>query len=128
MDNFGVASPSLRNIALPVPLPELFENREVKDHRYEWMGSSIKNLITLGERSSTGMVSETGVYVLDVMTWSPWSGYLKPGDVILGFNKDKIDKVTDLEHAYLGINENTPIELVIFRDQREQRIKITLKK
>ncbi|WP_291033752.1 PDZ domain-containing protein [Dyadobacter sp. 50-39] len=128
MDNFGVASPSLRNIALPVPLPELFENREVKDHRYEWMGSSIKNLNTLGERSSTGMVSETGVYVLDVMTWSPWSGYLKPGDVILGFNKDKIDKVTDLEHAYLGINENTPIELVIFRDQREQRIKITLKK
>lgn len=65
MKNFGVVSAHLIAIArvprmaIPVSLVEKKESRQEN-----WLGLSIKNLETLGERSATGMDAERGVYVV----------------------------------------------------------------
>ncbi|MBL0745756.1 PDZ domain-containing protein [Chryseolinea lacunae] len=116
MDSFGVLSPSLKARALKVQLPVILDNTESREHRYAWMGMSIKNLTTLGERSATGMATEAGVYVLEVETWSFWSKYLRPNDVILALGDTTIKTVEDLERSF-GALSSGEVAMTVFRSQ-----------
>lgn len=125
MNIFGVVSPALKSKAQSPPLPEIISNTDVQDNRYEWMGTTIKNLNTLGERSATGMASTTGVLVLEVATWSAWANDLKAGDVILNYDHRPVRNIEDLERAFMMTKEGNDIDMIVFRNQQE--IKTTVR-
>jgi hypothetical protein len=124
MDSFGVHSPHLRHIAMSVPLPRVLERIESQDVSFEWKGLLIKNLNTLGGRSATGMSSETGVLVLNIMQWSQFSPILKKGDVILSYNEMNVRNIIELEKADLQTRRQSKIDIVVFRDQKEQTVSL----
>jgi len=128
MDSFGVVAPALRAQAKPFPLPELLNLTSTNnpDEVHHFMGMKIKNLTTPGERSATGMSSEMGVLVLDVSSQSQVMGYLKPNDVLLKYNSRVIRKVSDLQEARMA-QIGSECEVTVFRNQKEQHIKITLR-
>ncbi len=122
MDQFGVVSADLKKVANHVVIPLLMRSTVNKQPVYEFMGAMIKNLSTLGERSATGMASETGVLVLEVAEKSPLRPYIKANDVILKVNNKTISKLTDLAAGYKG-----SVAITIFRDQKEQNVKVEIK-
>jgi len=128
MDSFGVLSPSLKALAKKFPFPELLTipSAAGSDEVYEFMGMKIKNLSTLGERSATGMSKETGVLVLEVTSQSQVTGYLKPNDVILKYNNRTIQKIPDLLEARMA-QIGSRCEVVVFRNQKELAVRITLR-
>jgi hypothetical protein len=127
MDSFGVISPRLKALAKKVPIPVLIELGKVGDSEIiDFMGAKIKNLNTLGERSATGMDDVRGILVIEVTIGSGASAFLQTNDVILSFNNKKTDKLRDLLEARMSvIGSNT--EVVVFRNQKEEKIQIILK-
>ena len=126
MDSFGVVSPKLKVLAKKVTLPSVLALDKVDaDEIIDFVGAKVKNLTTLGERSATGMDDTRGVLVVEVAAKSLASGFLHVNDVILSFNSKKTDKLRDLLEARMSvIGSNT--EVVIFRNQRKEKIEIVL--
>lgn len=125
MNDFGVQSPALRKLAKKVPLPKLEYLMDMTENNQviEWFGLQIKNLETLGERSATGMSSETGVLVLKVSPESPYVGKIKGNDVLLSYQQEDVKSVSDLLNAQKkAIGQK--IKLTIFRNQKMQIIEI----
>lgn len=88
-----------------------------------WNGLSLKNLTTLGERSATGMDSERGVYVVSVVALgSPFRDFIKPNDVIIGAGDSQVNNLDDLKKALNSIESTKEFPVVIFRNQKENRI------
>ena len=127
MDKFGVVSPKLKAISRKVELPSANRTTEQKgDQITEFMGMKIKNLTTLGERSATGMSSETGVLVIDVPANTPFAGNLRPNDVILGFNGRPVTKIYELLEQQARAGQVKTVEVKVFRNQKEQLITVKL--
>jgi hypothetical protein len=126
MESFGVISSKLRAKAKQVTFPKLVSMKVGEDEIIDFLGMKVKNLNTLGERSATGMSSETGVLIIDVPSKSIMSQYFQPNDVILSFNKNKIVRLPDLLNARFTVI-GTSTEVIIFRNQQEQSVKISLK-
>ncbi len=119
MDSFGVVSPELKALAKNVQLPEVITpDKEKEDQIIYFMGARVKNLNTLGERSATGMDETRGVLVVGVTSGSKASGVLQVNDVILSFNRKRIDTLHDLLEARMPVT-GTDAEIVIFRNQQE---------
>jgi hypothetical protein len=127
MDKFGVVSVRLKNLAKKVvlPVPVLKVEQRGNDIT-EFMGMKIKNLTTSGERSATGMNSETGIFIIDVPPNTAFAGNLKPTDVILAYNGKKVSTVSELQAQKTSENRNSLLEVLVFRNQKEQLIKINL--
>lgn len=121
MDSFGVISPRLKALAKKVPLPAVIKLDKVNDNEtIDFMGAKVKNLITLGERSATGMDDTRGVLVLDIAAGSVASNFLQANDVILGLNDKQVNKLRDLLEARMSvIGANTG--MIIFRNQKEEK-------
>jgi len=127
MDKFGVVSPKLKAMSKKVELPVPVLITEQKGNEItDFMGMKIKNLTTLGERSATGMNSETGVLIIDVPAKSAFAGNLRPNDVILGFNGRPVTKIYELLEQHAKIGETKVVELKVFRNQKEQLITVKL--
>lgn len=127
MDKFGVVSPRLKGLAKKVVLPVPVLKVEQKGNEItEFMGMKIKDLTTPGERSATGMSSETGVLIIDVPLNSPFAGSLKPNDVVLGYNGKQILKVSELQAQKTNENKNSVVELKVFRNQKEDILTIKM--
>jgi hypothetical protein len=127
MDKFGVVSPKLKAMSKKVELPAAVLITEQKGNEItEFMGMKIKNLTTLGERSATGMNSETGVLIIDVPEKSPFAGNLRPNDVILGFNGRTITKIYELLEQQAKSGQTKTVEVKVFRNQKEQLITVKL--
>jgi hypothetical protein len=128
MDKFGVVSQKLKGLAKKVvlPFPVLKVDQKVNEIT-EFMGMKIKNLTTPGERSATGMSSETGVLIIDVPANTPFAGSLKPNDVILEYNRRQVLKASELQTQKTNHTSEHVVELKVFRNQKEQVIKIILK-
>jgi hypothetical protein len=126
MDRFGVSSDRLKRLAatpeMPVPL---YAADKLLSAILTWEAVQIKDLETLGERSATGMDSERGVYVVAVSAYgSELRDYLKSNDVILGFAGQAVNSLDDLYGAISGADLSKPQPLVIFRNQKENRVTI----
>jgi S1-C subfamily serine protease len=93
----------------------------------EFLGTRVKSLNTLGERSATGMASETGVLVLDIPKRSVLYGSLQPNDVILKIGDKNITDIKDLATASMGLQIAKEITLEIFRNQAQQQVTVKLK-
>jgi hypothetical protein len=127
MDKFGVVSPKLKVMSKKVELPvPVFITEQKGNEITDFMGMKIKNLTTLGERSATGMNSETGVLIIDVPAKSAFADNLRPNDVILGFNGRPVTKIYELLEQQARVGQNKTVEVKVFRDQKEQLITIKL--
>ena len=129
MDRFGVVTPRLRRLAQTpkMSIPVVSKNGD-EANVIEWYGLRIKNLESLGERSATGMDSERGVYVVTIIKYdSPLRDYLQHNDVILRFAGKPVNNLDDLLQATEQADLNNPHEMVIFRHQKEETIKILLR-
>lgn len=121
MDSFGVVSPRLKALAKKVPLPVVVPLDKVNDNEIiDFMGAKVKSLVTLGERSATGMDDTRGVLVVEVAAGTVASRFLQANDVILGLNDKKVNNLRDLLEARMSvIGANTA--MIIFRNQKESK-------
>ena len=107
------------------PYPSVLRGKLKESSVLEWSGLSLKNLKTLGERSATGMDSERGVYVISVRVMSnPLRDYIYANDVILGFNRQEINNLTQLKAAIRQADTNKPVQILIFRNQKKMQLTI----
>ena len=128
MDIFGVVSPKLKAISRKVELPAADPTTEQKgDEITEFMGMKIKNISTLGERSATGMYSETGILIIDVPAKSSFAGNLRLNDVIIGFNGSPVTKINELLEQQARTGQVRTVEVKVFRNQKEHLITHKLK-
>ncbi|HZK94985.1 MAG TPA: PDZ domain-containing protein [Prolixibacteraceae bacterium] len=126
MDSFGVVSPGLKALAKKVSIPSVLDpDKMAADEIIDFMGAKVKNLITLGERSATGMDSTRGVLVVEVAPGSGASRFLLPNDVILGLNSKKVNKVRDLLEARMSVIGSNA-EVGVFRNQKSEKIWVEL--
>ena len=123
MGHFGVVSAHLKAIArtprmsVPVSLMENKESRQIN-----WLGLSVKNLETLGERSATGMDAERGVYVVTADANGQLRDFIQANDVILQINEHPIADLETMAAALKEVQREQNIKLMIFRGQKEQII------
>lgn len=126
MDRFGVVSPRLKAIAHTpeMPAPIIISNALNKEFE-SWNGINIKNLQSLGERSATGMDAERGVYVVSVdALGSSLRDYIRSNDVILKIGNKTVNNLKDMKEALEVVNETENIDVVIFRNQKENQVSI----
>jgi hypothetical protein len=126
MDNFGVISPKLKRMAkTPKITMPIVKTNATESVVIDWMGWKIKNLDTPGERSATGMDSERGVYVVAIVDYySKLKDFLQANDVILKFNGKTINNLVDLQDATKQADLTKPIDMVVFRNQKEMVIMV----
>ncbi len=128
MDSFGVVSSHLKAIAKKVPFPKAsVVNETIKDEQMSFIGAKVKNLLTVGEQSATGMDRIRGVLVISVAPGSAASKFLQANDVILGLDRTQISDLNELLKAWnTAMGKNA--EMVIFRNQRQlmQKIKVQM--
>lgn len=123
MNTFGVTSSRLKELAQTpkMSLPVIAKGDTGSDV-VVWQGWNIKNLETLGERSATGMDSERGVYVVTSIAFdNPLRDLLKANDVILKFAGKQVNTLNDLYEAAGQADLKKPQEIVIFRNQKENK-------
>lgn len=126
MDRFGVTSPRLKSIAetpvMPVPM---FGGEEELHGTKEWKGAVIKSLVTLGERSATGMDEERGVYVVSVGGMSDeWKKYLRENDVILNVNGQETRTRDEFFKVVAALKKQQTVRMLVFRAQQEHWLEI----
>ncbi len=122
MDCFGVVSPRLKAIAKKVTFPKVIVlDKKDADEIVDFMGAKVKNLTSLGERSATGMDDTRGVLVVEVTHGSVASRFLQANDVVLSFNNKPVNKLSDLFGARVSVIIGTNAEVVIFRNQKEEK-------
>ncbi len=126
MNNFGVVSPALKKSAKHVDIPALIILKKIKDKVTEFMGMKVKSLNTLDEQSATSMSSAKGVLVLEVPPQCHLKNYIRPNDVILSFNNRPTDNVRELLEARMGKKFGKKVNMVIFRNQKEQEITVEI--
>lgn len=126
MDNFGVISPELKQLAKKptMSLPVVVTDNNVSKVM-EWQGFRIKNLDTLGERSATGMDSEYGVYVVSLINSDDsLHDYLKANDTILGVGGIPVSNLDEFKKALRKVDLTLPLKVLLFRDQHQETVVI----
>lgn len=130
MSTFGVQYPKLKKIAQTPVIPHLIVSytRNGKTDKQTWQGAQIKSVTTIEERSAAGLSKEVGVLILSVTPNSlAHKAGLKAGDVIVRCEDSEIVGCADLLNAYQGSYWKGHINLVIFRNQQEQKISFQTK-
>jgi hypothetical protein len=123
MDQFGVQTPKLKEIARTPELPKgagaqaatLISGRDRRTA--PWRGATVRNVVGLGDISAAGLPEETGVVVVSVSAGTPAAlTGLKPGDVILKFAGKQTKALEDLLRL---APEGAAGQVTVFRDQHE---------
>ncbi|QNK61045.1 peptide-binding protein [Pedobacter sp. PAMC26386] len=128
MQEFGVVSPALKAIAHKATIPVfLADTKEQGQEIFDFLGARVKKLNTLGERSATGMASETGVLVLEVPKTSILYGKINSNDVILKFNELPVTCRKDLLSIQMSLQFKQEASVEVFRNQAVKKIMIPLK-
>lgn len=119
LDEFGVTKPQFialvnqarTNINLSSHHDEI-EN--VRHHdSMEWLGATVKNLVGKDEMSAAGMTKETGIMVVSVPNHSQAKQIgIQEGDVLIGWNDQAIDTVSDLKQL-IQDNKKYPVRLSV---------------
>ena len=129
MDEFGVKNSALKSLAKTPTIPKIWsisDEENQKDLTINLLGGTFKNVTTIEERSAIGLSKTAGVLLLNVTDNSVLSkSDLQIGDAIISGEGTAINSIPDLMNVYEGHNWKGKINLVISRNQQEQ--KITLK-
>ena len=128
MNKFGVVSENLRKIAKQPVIPELFAGTTGGSGvLFKWLGSTVKNVETLGEQSAAGLSSMSGVILLNVHEKSELKKYgFQTGDVIIACEGDGIINFADFEKKIKANKVNKELVLVIVRNQKERNISMRI--
>src|SRR2546428_541812 len=82
-----------------------------------WLGVVIQEL-TPELSQSFGVTKDGGILVADVMKDSPAEAAgLKPGDIVVEFNRAPVKAVTDLQKRVAAVEPGRPTPLVVIRDK-----------
>ena len=131
MDRFGVKKPELKKSAQQPETPELILS--TKDDQSEgkikkWLGTQIKNIETMEERSASGLSKAAGVLITDIYTGSVAERTgLKKGDVIIKAEEQAVNKIVDLLKVHQEVNWTGKLHLVVYRNQAEKALTIKTK-
>ncbi|MBD3266083.1 hypothetical protein GF373_05385 [bacterium] len=120
MNRFGVYKKEFTQQIAPIErrfLPQkskLQPNPARETNRRMWNGATIKNLRGEAEKSAAGMGEETGVFFVNVPQQSQAAQWgFKEGDVLTGWNQEKIHSVSDLLRQDKQ-KTNQPIKITVF--------------
>ena len=130
MNQFGVQNPRLKNMAKTPEIPSLIFPAGSKNaiKKTDWLGATLKNIETMGERSAAGLNEVSGVLILKVEENSLTAkGGFQKGDVIVYSEENEISTITDLLNYYQGNNWKGMLRFRIIRDQVEQTISLKTK-
>ncbi|MCK0190908.1 PDZ domain-containing protein [Arenibacter sp. F20364] len=130
MDSFGVTNSGLKSLAKSPTIPTMFfGNNNEKDVEFDWLGSKIKSIATMAERSASGLNKTAGVLLLSIEPQTViGNSPLQVGDVIISAEGDEINTVADLMKSYQNNNWKGKLNLTIFRNQKEKEVSFTTKK
>lgn len=99
-----------------------------KQSAERWLGTTIKNVETLGEQSASGLPDMQGVLITDEAPASlAESNQLKTGDVIRSINGKTVTNVAELLYAVQIVMWQGQITAGIWRNQQLQDLIIRLK-
>ncbi|MBP0903864.1 PDZ domain-containing protein [Mariniflexile gromovii] len=129
MNQFGVQKPELKKIAKTPEVPVIKDPSEKKSSpEVAWLRNNIKSVDSEQEQSAYGLNSAEGVIIL--RTWAPspavQNNGIKKGDVILQADGKKVKNVQDFFKINVE-NKTDKMDLVIMRNQSEQKITINTK-
>ncbi|CAG4993234.1 hypothetical protein DYBT9275_01130 [Dyadobacter sp. CECT 9275] len=129
MDQFGVMSGDLKNRAAKVPLPiTMIESEKEAVTAISWLGSKLRNVQGLGDRSAYGLPDEKGVIIENIPATSILSkSALKVSDVIRTMNNKPVNSITDLIDIYQEINWTGKSAIEVMRNQQLIKTNIDLK-
>ncbi len=128
MLHFGVTSKRLKSLAASPEIPRLIQkDTKEQDLKWAWKGGQFKSVETLGEQSAAGLPSIAGVLVLQLEEKSAlYKSGLRANDVILDYQGEKIDQLTDLQQAIKKhIHADQPT-VVVFRNQQQAELILQL--
>ena len=130
MDQFGVQKPSLKKIARTPKIPALVFPADSKNaiKTTEWLGATLKNIETMGERSAAGLNETSGVLITEINPKSlAEAGGLQQGDVIVRCEDSQVKNITGLLSTVQGNNWKGVLNIRIIRNQKEERISLNTK-
>jgi len=130
MDQFGVQKPELKKIAKTPDIPELIIQQEEtgSGKTATWLGAEIKNIETMGERSTAGLKDATGVLIKILPPESTAArGGLMEGDVIIHCEDNEIVNIGDLMSCYQGNNWKGVLNIKVVRNQKEIQVLLKTK-
>jgi serine protease Do len=92
-----------------------------------WLGVGIRNVSDVPEiAKSFGYKGDSGVLVWQTYPGTPASGKLIHGDIITQVNGQPVNDMTQLRNEIAQSPPNSDVTLHVFRDQKEQDVKVTL--
>ncbi|SOD91666.1 PDZ domain-containing protein [Spirosoma fluviale] len=129
MNQFGVQTPALRALAETPKLPVLL-NAQLENSVQElvWLGTSLRNVHGLGDRSAFGLPDEKGVIVVDIPAASKLAqSGLKKGDVIRTANDEEVPTIGKLIAIQQGVNWTGRMDVTVIRNQQITKLTLPLK-
>lgn len=95
---------------------------------FEWLGATVKNIESLGERSAAGLYDENGVLIIKIPAASlaAKSG-LKERDVIRTVDNKPVKNMKELAAVIQLVKWQGKVKASVVRNQKEQDIEIWLK-
>lgn len=127
--NFGVTDSRLKKLAASPSIKPLNNNTNSKNTiTADWLGARFKNIESLGERSAAGLPDNNGALLTQLTKGSiAEKNGLKKGDVVIGLDNNEVKSVAGLLKIYSEVRWKGHAEIVVFRNQTEQKIQISLK-
>ncbi|WP_286863093.1 MULTISPECIES: PDZ domain-containing protein [Sphingobacterium] len=128
MLHFGVKDKRLKSLAASPEIPQLIRSgAKEQGLKWGWKGGQFKSVETLGEQSAAGLQSIAGVLVLQLDEKSTlYKSGLRANDVILDYQGEKIEKLTDLQQAIKKLIHADQPKVVVVRNQQQQKLALQL--
>ena len=128
--NSVIASPSGGNVgigfAIPINLARSVADELIEEGKITrgWLGVSIQEL-TPEIAKGFGLNNTKGVIISKVLDDSPAEkGGLKEGDIIVGFNSEKVENMERFRFSVAGTAPNSKIKVKVIRDKKERNITV----
>ncbi|QCX41082.1 PDZ domain-containing protein [Aureibaculum algae] len=130
MTGFGVKNKKLKALAKTPNTPIIFfSGVSEKSSVYEWLGAKIKNITTIEERSAAGLNKTAGVLITSIDENSIiGNSELKVGDVIISCQGLEINEFANLMKSFQNDSWLGKLDLLVFRNQKDLKIELALKK
>jgi serine protease Do len=130
--NSAIASPSGGNVgigfAIPINLARSIADELIEEGKITrgWLGVSIQEL-TPEIAKGLGLDESKGVIIAKVLDDSPAEkGGLKEGDIITGFNGEKVENMDQFRFSVAAIPPNSKVSIEIIREKRERNITVKI--